>query len=976
MNKYENHELLHENRLPERAYFFEYSAEVTNYTREHSIGFKYLSGDWNFKLFDNPQYVDFEMHSEYQNDATKIVVPSLWQYEGHGQLQYTDEGFPFPITVPLKVTHNPTGLYQRQFEYDENENGQTILRFDGVESYFEVYLNGQYVGMSKGSRLQSEFDVTSFLNNGTNFISIMVTQFCDNTLIEDQDMWWASGIFRDVYLFKRTMSIEDITIQTTKDNTNGVFKFKLDGDFNIDNIAIIINDRDGNNVYTGKYLENAQVIIENANFWNPENPYLYQVIITDGQISIPFKRGITKLQIVDGLMMLNDQYFKMHGVNRHDNDAKKGRAVGIERMEHDVLLMKANNVNAVRTAHYPNDPRFYELCDKHGLIVMAETDLETHGFANVGNLDFLAQQPDWKAAFVSRITRHVHNCKNFTSILIWSMGNESGYGENFVAMIEACKKLDPTRLVHYEEDRYAEHVDIISTMYSRVQQMNLYGQYPHRKPRVICEYGHAMGNGPGGIKQYQDVFDKYPTIQGHFIWEWSDHGVEKIIDGQRTYLYGGDFGDYPNNANFCMDGLIFSDGNPSNGLLEYKQVINPIKIKYENASLNVKSNYWFEQHAISLKISIVNLDKTIKSWETEFEIGVGENVIIPLENIEYQPGVNYINVEISELNSQLKLGHYQFEEISDEIHTDVEGLNAVAVTIEDHKHVIEVKHGEMTYQFDKVSGKLIQTLHLNEHIFVQAPQLNLFKPVIDNHHREYADWWKPNFFEQMQIICEGYKYAENKLTFKMRIAPVVLDFGYYYDQTYSFLSDGVVKMTITATKYGNYEGVVPKLGTELKLANDFQQVNYYGLGPTENYLDSKQNAYQGIFSTSVDDLFVNYSYPQDNGNHMDTKWLEFSNGNSSIIFFTNNLNFSCWNYSKENIQQAGHIHQLIKDDSITVNIDHFVSGLGSNSWGSEVLSSFTKKMVDFEIEYSFVITNEKLDAQQKQLIWSKYANNK
>ena len=349
--------------------------------------------------------------------------------------------------------------------------------------------------------------------------------------------------------------------------------------------------------------------------WTAENPYLYHLLITVKNAQneiieiVPQRVGFRDIKVRDGLFYINNQYVMLHGVNRHDNDHLKGRAVGMDRVEKDLILMKQHNINAVRTAHYPNDPRFYELCDIYGLFVMAETDVETHGFANVGNLSLITDDPAWENVFVDRAVRHIHAQKNHPSIIMWSLGNESGYGCNIRAMYAATKAIDNTRLVHYEEDRDAEVVDVISTMYSRAQMMNAFGEHPHEKPRIICEYAHAMGNGPGGLTEYQNVFYKHDHIQGHFVWEWCDHGILATDEqGQTFYKYGGDYGDYPNNYNFCMDGLIYSDQTPSPGLKEYKQVIAPVKIKaidIEQGRFLVDNKFWFsnlDDHTITAEI--------------------------------------------------------------------------------------------------------------------------------------------------------------------------------------------------------------------------------------------------------------------------------------------------------------------------------------------------------------------------------------
>ena len=622
MNRWENLQLTHENRLPPRAYFFSYDsqAQARTFARETSSRFLSLSGQWNFCFFNNPLRVPEAFTSQYMSDWGPITVPGMWQMEGHGQLQYTDEGFPFPIDVPYVPTDNPTGAYQRIFTLSEGWQGQqTLIKFDGVETYFEVYVNGQYIGFSKGSRLTAEFDISHAVKTGDNLLCVRVMQWADSTYIEDQDMWWSAGIFRDVYLMgKNPLHVQDFTLRT--DFNDDYVDATLSCQLVLENLAAQPDAAtleyalfDGEKVlYEGATPRLSVSQLLNVDFaidvkapqqWSAENPWLYHLVMTlknaAGEIIevIPQRVGFRDIKVRNGLFYINNRYVMLHGVNRHDNDHLKGRAVGMDRVEKDLLLMKQHNINSVRTAHYPNDPRFYEMCDIYGLFVMAETDVESHGFANVGNLSAITDDPAWEHIYVERIVRHVHAQKNHPSIVIWSLGNESGYGCNIRAMYHAAKAIDDTRLVHYEEDRDAEVVDIISTMYTRVPLMNEFGEYPHAKPRIICEYAHAMGNGPGGLSEYQNVFYQHDSIQGHYVWEWCDHGIQATDDsGAVWYKFGGDYGDYPNNYNFCLDGLIFSDQTPGPGLREYKQVIAPVKVQATDIArgeLRIDNKLWF-----------------------------------------------------------------------------------------------------------------------------------------------------------------------------------------------------------------------------------------------------------------------------------------------------------------------------------------------------------------------------------------------
>lgn len=507
------------------------------------------------------------------------------------------------------MSANPTGAYQRTFDLTaEDLSRRIVLRFDGVESYAEIHLNGAYVGMTKGSRLAAEFDLTPHARPGENLLSVTVLQFSAASYIEDQDMWWASGIFRDVYLLLRPGArIDDLAVVTTFDDAvvDATLDLRADVSPAVSRVDHRLVDAAGTTLLEGSAVPDAgrvalDLAVPAPRQWSPEDPYLHTLVLTVrddvGEVAevVAQRVGFREVVIRDGLLHVNGRVITMHGVNRHDHDDRDGRAVGMDRVERDLVLMKRHNINAVRTAHYPNDPRFYELTDRLGLFVVAETDLESHGFANVGDISRITDDPAWEAAYVDRIERHVAAQRNHPSIVMWSLGNESGYGTNIRAMYARCKELDPTRPVHYEEDRDAEVVDVVSTMYSRVSQMNDVGEFPHPKPRILCEYGHSMGNGPGGLAEYQQVIDRWDTIQGHFIWEWCDHGLlTRDAAGREFHAYGGDFGDYPNNANFCIDGMILPDQTPSPGLAEYKQVIAPLKLSLADGELTVRSAYQF-----------------------------------------------------------------------------------------------------------------------------------------------------------------------------------------------------------------------------------------------------------------------------------------------------------------------------------------------------------------------------------------------
>ncbi|MFM2584208.1 beta-galactosidase subunit alpha [Vibrio campbellii] len=992
MNNWENFLHLHENRMAPRAYFFSYDSvkNAQTFQRELSSRFKLLSGQWTFNYFTNPLLVPEAFYSQKMEDWGRITVPNMWQMEGHGDLQYTDEGFPFPIDVPFVPTDNPTGAYQRTFTLGQQwDNKQTIIKFDGVETYFEVYVNGHYVGFSKGSRLTAEFDISSYVQQGENLLSVRVMQWADSTYIEDQDMWWTAGIFRDVYLVgKEHVHVQDLTVRT--DFADDYQSATLSCQVELENLSTTtvsgytleyaLQDK-GTVIASGQCdaltiqdnsLTSFAIDVVNPTHWTAENPYLYQLFITlkDAQGNvievIPQRVGFRDIKVRDGLFYINNQYVMLHGVNRHDNDHLKGRAVGMERIEKDLILMKQHNINSVRTAHYPNDPRFYELCDIYGLFVMAETDVETHGFANVGDLSRITNDAAWESVFVDRAERHVHAQKNHPSIIMWSLGNESGYGCNIRAMYDATKAIDDTRLVHYEEDRDAEVVDVISTMYSRAQLMNHFGEHPHEKPRIICEYAHAMGNGPGGLTEYQNVFYAHDHIQGHYVWEWCDHGVlARDENGQEFYKYGGDYGDYPNNYNFCMDGLIYPDQTPGPGLKEYKQVIAPVKIQAVEGKTNtftVENKLWFtnlDDYTITADIRAEG--ETLRSVQFKVEelaANSAREITINLPELDEREA--FINFTVrkdsrtlySEANHDIAVYQFQLKEsTASEAEFVSHNAQALVTTESRLEHVIEGHNFTLT--FSKVNGKLTSWRVNGEELIQSEPRLNFFKPMIDNHKQEYEGLWHP---AHLQIMQEHFRTLQVEatddsvsITTTSIIAPPVFDFGMRCTYRYQINAQGHLNVELSGERYGDYPHVIPVIGLDLGINGSFDQVSYYGRGPEENYQDSRQANLIDVYHSTVAGMFENYPFPQNNGNRQHVRWASLTNrhGTGLLVKPQQEINFSAWFYTNQNLHEAQHTIELEKSGYITLNLDHQVMGLGSNSWGSEVLDSYRVYMDEF-----------------------------
>ena len=577
-----------------------------------------LSGRWRFHLAPRPGAVPsgFSRADFADEEWDEIPVPSHWQLHGYGRPQYTNVAYPFPVDPPRVPSENPTGCYRREVQLDRAwlEPGSVVLRFEGVDSAFHVSWNGEQVGYSQGSRLPSEFDVTNQARAGRNVLAVEVYQWSDGSYLEDQDMWWLSGIFRDVSLLWRPpLHLADVVIGSPYDVSSG------SGD--VVATVSVAGARDGGgrptvevDFYDGdEWLAGDRVALEPDQPttrvqlhreavipWSAEQPHLYEVVVSlrspDGALIevTAIRVGFRHIERRDGLFFFNGVPVTLRGVNRHEFHPDHGRAVPLSSMEDDVVLMKRHNINAVRTAHYPPDPRFLDLCDIYGLYVIDEADLECHGFGLAGDQDQLSKDASWLPAYVDRLERMVARDRNHPSILFWSLGNESGCGSNHIAMAERAREMDPTRLIHYERCPEAEMADVYGSMYTGLDELAALGRRTDLdKPHILSEYGHAMGNGAGSYKEYWEVIEQHPRLQGGFVWEWLDHGLG-FPGGRRpgAFAYGGDFGDDPNDGNFVIDGLLFPDRQPSPALIELARVQQPVEVALLGPALGARDKSW------------------------------------------------------------------------------------------------------------------------------------------------------------------------------------------------------------------------------------------------------------------------------------------------------------------------------------------------------------------------------------------------
>jgi beta-galactosidase/beta-glucuronidase len=1029
-NDWENLSVLHKNRLDERAYFFPYKNEQSalTYDRGKAVGFQLLNGLWKFHYAENPTFAPIEFFKETfdTSDWNQLHVPSNWQLHGYGRPHYTNVQFPFPIDPPYVPTENPTGSYRREFEVpSEWINQAIILRFEGVDSAFHVWVNGKEVGYSQGSRVPSEFDISSVVREGKNVIAVQVYQWSEASYIEDQDMWWLSGIFRDVYLLARPkVHIRDYYVRTILDDNYENAKLEIDVNllnknftpvskyqvemklFNQTVEDVIVDDLKNISIAGGDETKlSVEIPVDNPDKWSAEDPNLYHLLITlkdeKGNVIevVPTRVGFRSVEIKDGLLQVNGVPIMIKGVNRHDHHPDLGRAVPLETMIEDIHLMKLHNINAVRTSHYPNDPRFYDLCDVYGLYVIDEADLECHGFHVIDDINQISDDPAWEEAYVDRMKRMVDRDKNHASIIMWSLGNESGFGRNHVAMAEWSKEKDPTRPVHYEgecrfimtegqnnptKDPIAS--DVHTTMYTSVEIMDELGKRDDlTKPHILCEYAHAMGNGAGGLKEYWDTFYKYRRLQGGFIWEWIDHGIRQISEnGEEYFAYGGDFGDTPHDSNFVIDGLVMPDRTPSPALTEYKKVIEPVvanAIDLEKGIVELTNRFDFiSLDQLQLTWSVVCDDQILDQGLLSIQgiqAGESKKIAVPFVlpthvklNTDYWLNLSFrTTVDTLWAQAGYETAWAQFKLPVAAAEVDETTPLQYPLHVKECHRFITVSGNSFDFVFNKVFGDIDSWLVDGMKVLEEGPKLNFWRAPTDNDKLASGKWkgisskeaWQRHGLHWMQHRINDVSYVVSSdkkkvdIHVDVRIAPPRLSWGISSTYTYTIFGSGDVVLKVKGAPKGDLPETFPRIGLTMKLPKAFENVSWYGLGPGEAYVDSKMANRVGIWSRKVDDLYTPYVWPQENGNRHQVKWVSLTeaNGFGLLAVGKPEIDFSAHYYTIENFEKANHTYDLKKQDFITFNLDHKQHGLGSSSCGPDVLEKYRLRPEAFEFEVRF-----------------------
>lgn len=867
-----------------------------------------LSGDWAFRL--SPSVAAAPDDFDPAGWAT-IPVPSHWQLEGYGRPAYTNVVYPFPVEPPYVPSDNPTGDYVRTVSIPADWDGRRIvLRFEGVDSRFAVYADGTRLGWSSGSRLPSEFDLTEHVAPGNDVtIAVRVHQWSTGSYLEDQDMWWLSGIFREVNLLGlHPDAPTDVFVRATYDGPGGTLTVSSDvpGAVEVPELGV--------SMPTG-----SSTGIEAVEPWSAEVPRLYDATLTTPGGTVALRIGFRTVAIENGVLTVNGNRVLFNGVNRHEFHPDRGRALTDQDMLDDVLLMKRHGINAVRTSHYPPHPHFLDLCDEYGLYVVDECDLETHGFGYEPEPPLLpnpVMDERFHDDLVDRLRRMVERDKNHPSIVIWSLGNECGMGDNLRSMYRWVHDRDPSRPVHYERDREAEFVDVYSHMYTSPEGVEELGRDTASyggKPFILCEYGHAMGNGPGGLSDYQRVFETYPRCQGGFIWEWIDHGL-RTEDG--WFAYGGDFGETIHDGNFVCDGLLFPDRTPSAGIIEFAKVIEPVRI------------------TVGDTIAIHNRYEVLDTGHLRFRWLCGD-------------ASGLLDVPVIAAGETAEVAR---PDVVDGVLT-IRAELAKATSWADEGQLIAWGQGVLTEPSRPSltgGGAPGDPTELG----LGAVRLDVWRAPIDNDERNGpAPQWREQGLHRVQHRLAGV--ADGVTT--VRTAPPALQWGLVSTWRWTAEDDGWVGLELTVRPDGEVPPTLPRLGVSFELPR-IETVTWYGAGPGEAYVDTRAAAAVGRWTSSVDALQTPYVRPQENGHRIDTRWAELTDaaGNGLRIEAAPDLfGLTVRRWSTASLEAAAHAHELVATDTTYVTLDIAQAGVGSAACGPPLPSRYELETVEASLAVRF-----------------------
>ena len=986
---YENLAVLHENTLPDHAYYIPASTRMDCLVeeRERSDRMQLLNGNWHFKYYESIHLLK-ETFYETGFDLTdfgSIPVPGMWQMYGYDAHQYINYRYPFPIDPPYVPLENPCGAYVHTFSYQKDPAApKAFLTFEGVDSCFYLWLNGRYVGYSQVSHAASEFDVTSFLNEGDNTLAALVLKWCDGSYLECQDKFRMSGIFRDVYLLKRpAQCIYDYSVQTRMEADRALVHVDVTYLDQPIPVHATLEDAAGKQIASCSFEGSCQLELPAPRLWNSEDPYLYTLVLeTAGEVITEYV-GIREIHKEGSVLYINNIPVKFHGVNRHDSDPKTGFAISIQQMKTDLMLMKQHNINAIRTSHYPNQPMFYQMCDKYGFYVIDEADNESHGtwtpyYENDDDSErsarwneCIADRPEWNGPTLDRIQKLVIRDKNRPSVVIWSMGNECGYGCTFENALAWVKSYDPSRLTHYESAFHKgrarkydySNLDLYSRMYPSFEDMTTYAESALDKPYILCEYSHSMGNGAGDYEEYFQMFEKYDCMCGGFIWEWCDHAIYSgdTPDGKPMYLYGGDHGEALHDGNFCMDGLVYPDRRPHTGLLEYKNVLRPARaLSYDRVSQTVTikneldftnlNDYLYATYSLVQDGNYLISEERIDSAELAIPPHKTGKISLPMTLPKEGKLYLQLNYYLKQKDAFRSCGHQLgFDEICLSADTALctfteklkaesalAALSSRGIRLTEDGNILRIEGQSFLYTYHLLYGRF-ETLQKNGVSFLEKPMdYSIWRAPVDNDMNLKNDWCKAMYhrakarcYRTNYYIDGGVLIIRSTLAMTAPTVQRMLEM----DVTWEITKDGELRSHIRVVRNTEFPEL-PRFGLRLFLPEDFQNVCYLGLGPNESYIDKRRASKHALFYTTVDELFEDYLRPQENGSHDDCDFVILGSGIHSLTAYADKtFSFNASRYTEEELTQKPHNFELTPCGDLVLHLDYKQNAIGSNSCG-------------------------------------------
>ncbi|MBQ9784434.1 MAG: DUF4981 domain-containing protein [Clostridia bacterium] len=963
------------------AYFIPYQSDAAANTcnRAESDRFVSLCGEWAFRYYPSERSLpDFTAEAYSAEGADRLNVPMSWQLalnRGYDLPQYTNINYPYPVDPPHVPEDNPCGLYERQFEVSADALADKDIRmvFEGVDSCFYLYVNKKFAAYSQVSHMTSEVCINDYLVPGVNTVQVLVFKWCDGSYLEDQDKIRSSGIFREVYLLLRDrVHVKDLYVRPylNDDFTNATVKAEIALNGRAD-VAYRLVCPCGKTVAEGTLAADgtAELTLSVANpvLWNDEEPRLYALYLTVGGEHIRQEIGLRRYEIQGRVILVNGKKVKAKGVNRHDSHPYLGGATPMDHMLRDLYIMKAHNINMIRTSHYPNDPRFYELCDRLGFYVCDEADIETHGFGNVLCWGRLTDDPAWSEAYLDRARRMMERDKNRACVLMWSVGNESYIGLNHRLMAAYFHTRMPGCIVHSEDasrqalgqSGYAkdmEYVDLDSRMYPSVEDIvKDYGDSRKvKKPFYLCEYSHAMGNGPGDLEKYWQAIYKYDWFFGGCVWELLDHSVDIGTVGDPKFIYGGDFGTFPNDGNFCVDGLLYPDRRPHTGMLELKQVLRPCRMVAFDAKKG-SVTLWNTRHFTNL--SDLDLCWTLERNGRVIREGRIANLnivpgrrrtyVLDKNGFEGLDGFCYLNLYFrTNLSAPWAPAGYEvgFEQ------TELESAAMPAIEkapmsqtfgVCECGYDIVVTDGDSVYTVDRLHGLLSSVKGSGKELLASPVKPTIWRAPTDN-DRVIKSQWYEDFYHKMQVNCrcctvESVSDEEIVVAASLILsAPAKLPLA-RMNVKYVFARSAGVRVDMDV-KVEKKDAFLPRFGLEFKMPADCEQLSYFGRGPVESYADKKHASRVSRYATTVTEHFEHYVRPQENMAHTDTRWVEVANMAGQGLLATNTdatatFSFNCSHFTPEMLTETAHDYELVPLAETVVHLDYRHSGIGSNSCG-------------------------------------------